>query len=139
MPKPPSLGPAEVARTLYGSTFGVPKSKVTDAMTDWADLSSADQLYTIANLLYLNLQEVARLNRRVGMVLTRVEEMMFEPTPPEPPPQQEPKPAAPRRPDLRVAPPPPEMQLTEEEGEDAEDEELEEFGPEDFVTEEEEE
>lgn len=46
----------QVARELYGAAFE-PKSrtKVGEAMADWAELSEAEQSFTLGHLLYLNL------------------------------------------------------------------------------------
>ena len=66
-PKQPS--PTRVARSLYGEAFDTDRADdLSASISDWASLTNAERSFSIAHLLYLNLQAQGRTSYQLGKV-----------------------------------------------------------------------
>lgn len=77
MPKPRSkTSPVEVARAFYGPAFEhTNKRELAQSIAEWAELDEDEQSFTVAHLLYLNLQQQAAGQRLVAQVRELVDEV----------------------------------------------------------------
>lgn len=78
MPKPRSKNnPFETARAFYGPAFHhTNKRELAQSIAEWAELDEDEQSFTVAHLLYLNLQQQAAGQRLVTQVRELVEEVV---------------------------------------------------------------
>jgi len=76
MPKNRPNKPLDAARHFYGAAFDV-KSKrdLAHALADWGELEEHERSFTLAHLLYLNLEQQAAGHRAVAQVRGLVDEV----------------------------------------------------------------
>ena len=66
----------DTARTFYGEAFDVHKKRdLAQSMADWSDLADDEQRFTIAHLLYLNLEAEAGSQRLLTHVCGLLNEL----------------------------------------------------------------
>lgn len=74
MPKSPP--PADAARALYADAFEpTSKRELARSLADWAELSVDEQSFTVAHLLYLNLQAQGGAQRALVQVRALLDEL----------------------------------------------------------------
>jgi hypothetical protein len=68
--------PLDTARAFYGDAFNVRRKRdLAQSMTDWTDLGDDEQRFTIAHLLYLNLEAQAAQQRLLARLCGLVDEL----------------------------------------------------------------
>ena len=66
----------KLARTFYGDAFGAKSTKaLSEAMTDWTELTEDEQTFTIAHLHYLGLLAQARTQKLLLQVRDLLDEV----------------------------------------------------------------
>jgi hypothetical protein len=66
----------ELARTFYADAFDHKKKRdLANSMADWAEMEEDEQSFTVAHLLYLNLQAQAANQRMLGQVRDLLDEV----------------------------------------------------------------
>lgn len=78
MPLPKSATPPflEAARAFYGEAFDHKKKReLAGAMAEWSELGEDEQTFTVAHLMYLNLQAQASTQRLLVQVRDLLDEL----------------------------------------------------------------